>query len=238
MENSKNHQLEIIHILVCFCELAKAGGIFEIESHLHLADGFDYLAEAAGMMTEGTDPGILRGHLTGLVESENDPDTKLLKKIVATAVPMIQSGTGTPVSVRLKLLALADPDTERLYFEKRLVFERRKNKFYDSSLLLKTGPDLVNPVEKIFLYMIISGNPFDIAVIGYHITALALLGCSRPVQIKIFEQFPYIEAENFLDFYSPEKIKETDVIEAMRKVEEWGRRQMILKEKIAIWQNK
>ncbi len=238
MDNIKKNQMDLIHILTSLYEIAITRGLIELEKYGYLTGNYSYLSNALEMITKGTDPEIVWKHLSDLVESENDIDTKLLKKIVQIALSMIQSGSGSPFILRLRLFMLVDPDIENLYFEKHLKLERRKNEFFSTSILFKIDPELVNKIETIFLYKIIGGNPADLGVIDYRTIAISLLGCSRAMQIKVFEYFPFIEAEIFLDYYNPDKITEADVIKAMNEIEEHDRKEQISRRKAAEWQRK
>ncbi|HPS56462.1 MAG TPA: hypothetical protein PK514_00005 [Spirochaetota bacterium] len=239
MDNRIRQQVELVHIIVSLFEVVdRSGYLFELEKYLYLADNYQYLAEAINMVTKGTDPEEVAKYLKDLVDSEQDPDVKRLKKMVEQAVPQIQIGIGTAYSIKYRLFALVSPEVEHHYTMKLLEFERRKNLFYSESVLFNSEPELVSVVETIFLFGKIAGHPVGMTAIEYRTIALALLGCSRAMQVKIFEYFPLIEAEKFLDFYSPGKINETDVINAMHEIEEWERKQEVLRKKIIEWQLK
>lgn len=238
MDNRIAQQAELVNIIVSIFEVVERRGLFELEKYLYIALNFDYLVKALEMVINDSDPQDVHKYLTVLVDSENDPDVRLLKKMVEQSVPQIQIGAGTAFSIKYRLFALVAPEVEHYYTMKCLEFEIKKSRFYQDSILFNLNPEFVSTIETIFLFKKITGFPVDFSPIEYDTIAIALLGCSRSIQVKIFECFPTIEAERFMNFYKPEKISETDVIKAMYQIEEWEQQQKVLRQKIIEWQRK
>ncbi len=234
--NRIEQQVELIHIIVSLFEVADRRGLFELEKYLYSAADYNYLVDALKMVLNGTDPQTVSGHLINLSKSEGDPDTCILKKMVELSVPLIQAGAVTPFSIKFRLFTLVSPEVEHYYTLKHLEFEQRKNRFYAESKLFSVDPELQTIVENIFLLKKITGYPVDFSTLEYRTIALALLGCSRAIQVIIFEYFPFIEAEKFIDYHDNNTISETDVINAMREIEKWEEEQKISREKIIEWQ--
>lgn len=238
IDNRITQQADLVDIIISLFEVIERRGLFELEKYLYIASKFDYLVKVLEMVSSGTDPQDVLKYLTELVDSENDPDIKLLKKMIEQSVPQIQIGAGTAFSIKYRLFALTPPEVEHYYTMKCLEFEKKKARFYQDSILFNLNPELVSTIETIFFFRKIAGFPVDFSPVEYNTIAIALLGCSRSMQVKIFEYFPDIEAERFLNFYKPEKISETDVINAMHEIEEWEKKQKVLRQKIVEWQHK
>ncbi len=223
-------QFQLIDAILSIAGIAEQRGLLETENYLHLARSSVFFDNAMRMAISGEDPEVIGRHISDSINSEKDPAQRLLKRIVGAAIPLIISGS-TLIALRLTLLTIV-PDAERYYADRLFKIEKRKIAFYSYPVALDADPQLRSRTEDFFITRITGSRPLDMPGVSYRDIAVALLGCSLPVRIKVFEFFPSIEVEGFLDFYTGENVTAENVNESMLGIIEWDRKDRELAERL------